>query len=114
MSGRLHRGVALTGSVAGAAVVALDGTVLTVVQPVLQRDLGAGFAQVQWASTGYLIAVASLLVLAGRLGDRHGHEKLFAVGILGRPTGTSRASSVASAASKRARPSCEVRARTPD
>ncbi|MGW3404543.1 MFS transporter, partial [Streptomyces zhihengii] len=83
MSGRLHRGVALTGSVAGAAVVALDGTVLTVVQPVLQRDLGAGFAQVQWASTGYLIAVASLLVLAGRLGDRHGHEKLFAVGILG-------------------------------
>ncbi|MFE7384544.1 MFS transporter [Streptomyces zhihengii] len=83
MSGRLHRGVALTGSVAGAAVVALDGTVLTVVQPVLQRDLGAGFAQVQWASTGYLIAVASLLVLAGRLGDRHGHEKLFAIGILG-------------------------------
>lgn len=83
MNGRLHRGTVLTGSVAGAAIVALDGTVLTVVQPDLQRDLGATFAQVQWTSTGYLIAVASLLVLAGRLGDRHGHEKLFAVGILG-------------------------------
>ncbi|WP_261993917.1 MFS transporter [Streptomyces sp. t39] len=83
MSGRLRRGVALTGSVVGASVVALDGTVLTVVQPVLQRDLGAGYAQVQWTSTGYLIAVAALLVLAGRLGDRYGHERLFAVGIIG-------------------------------
>ncbi|MEU8956955.1 MFS transporter [Streptomyces sp. NPDC048518] len=64
-------------------IVALDGTVLTVVQPALQRDLGASFAQVQWTSTGYLIAVASLLVFAGRLGDRYGHRRLFAVGTLG-------------------------------
>ncbi|MFI2616561.1 MFS transporter [Streptomyces sp. NPDC018584] len=64
-------------------VVALDGTVLTVVQPALQRDLGASFTQVQWTSTGYLIAVASLLVFAGRLGDRYGHRRVFAVGTLG-------------------------------
>ncbi|MEU1118432.1 MULTISPECIES: MFS transporter [unclassified Streptomyces] len=64
-------------------IVALDGTVLTVVQPALQRDLDASFAQVQWTSTGYLIAVASLLVFAGRLGDRYGHRRLFAVGTLG-------------------------------
>ncbi|MFI6645240.1 MFS transporter [Streptomyces sp. NPDC050504] len=82
-AGPLHRRVAFAGSVVGAVVVALDGTVLTVVQPTLQRDLGASFAQVQWTSTGYLIAVASLLVLAGRLGDRYGHQRLFALGILG-------------------------------
>ncbi|MFD8010979.1 MFS transporter [Streptomyces sp. NPDC058955] len=70
-------------SVTGAAVVALDGTVLTLAQPALQRDLHAGVAQVQWTSTGYLVAVASLLVLAGRLGDRHGHHRVFAVGSLG-------------------------------
>ncbi|MCF3125049.1 MFS transporter [Streptomyces arenae] len=64
-------------------VVALDGTVLTVVQPALQRDLDASFAAVQWTSTGYLIAVASLLVFAGRLGDRYGHRRLFALGTLG-------------------------------
>ncbi|MET7699371.1 MFS transporter [Streptomyces sp. NPDC005485] len=64
-------------------VVALDGTVLTVAQPTLQRDLHASFAQVQWTSTAYLIAVASLLVFAGRLGDRYGHHQLFAVGMLG-------------------------------
>ncbi|MFE6170936.1 MFS transporter [Streptomyces sp. NPDC056464] len=73
----------LASSVVGAVVVALDGTVLTVAQPALQRDLGASFAQVQWTSTGYLIAVASLLVFAGRLGDRHGHHRLFGIGMLG-------------------------------
>ncbi|MEU9499867.1 MFS transporter [Streptomyces sp. NPDC048196] len=82
LSGR-HRRLILTGSITGAVIVALDGTVLTIVQPALQRDLRASFVQVQWTSTGYLIAVAALLVLAGRLGDRYGHQRIFALGILG-------------------------------
>ncbi|MFF0206094.1 MFS transporter [Streptomyces sp. NPDC005017] len=73
----------LASSVAGAVIVALDGTVLTVAQPTLQRDLGATFAQAQWTSTGYLIAVAGLLVFGGRLGDRYGHRPLFGLGMLG-------------------------------
>ncbi|WP_329332639.1 MFS transporter [Streptomyces sp. NBC_00663] len=76
-------GLALASSVVGAVIVALDGTVLTIAQPTLQRDLGASFAQVQWTSTGYLIAVAGLLVFAGRLGDRYGHRRLYAIGMLG-------------------------------
>lgn len=78
-----HRRFTLVGSVVGAVLVALDGTLLTVAQPTLQRDLDASFAQVQWTSTGYLIAVASLLVLAGRLGDRYGHRRMFGLGTLG-------------------------------
>ncbi|WP_440088930.1 MFS transporter [Streptosporangium sp. LJ11] len=78
-----HRHLTLAGSVTGAAIVALDGTVLTIAQPAMQRDLHASFAQVQWTSTGYLIAVAALLVLAGRLGDRYGHREVFAAGTLG-------------------------------
>ncbi|MEU5236494.1 MFS transporter [Streptomyces lydicus] len=83
MTSLRHRRLVLTGSITGAVIVALDGTVLTVAQPTLQRTLHATFAQVQWTSTGYLIAVASLLVFAGRLGDRYGHQRLFALGILG-------------------------------
>lgn len=79
----LHRRVTLLSSVLGAVIVALDGTVLTIAQPTLQRDLGATYAQVQWTSTGYLIAVACLLVPAGRLGDRYGHQRVFALGVLG-------------------------------
>ncbi|MGN9906575.1 MFS transporter [Phytohabitans sp. LJ34] len=75
--------VTLAVSVAGAMLVALDGTVLTVAYPTLRRDLDATFAQVQWSSTGYLIAVAGLLVVGGRLGDLYGHRRLLLTGILG-------------------------------
>ncbi|REK88241.1 MFS transporter [Streptomyces inhibens] len=83
MSSVRHRRLTLVGSITGAVIVALDGTVLTVAQPTMQRALHASFVQVQWTSTGYLIAVASLLVFAGRLGDRFGHQQIFAIGILG-------------------------------
>ncbi|WP_371680293.1 MFS transporter [Streptomyces sp. NBC_01276] len=75
--------IALAASAAGAALVALDGTVLIVVQPALRRDLGASAAQVQWTSTAYLLAVAAFLVIAGRLGDRYGHPRLLLTGSLG-------------------------------
>ncbi|MET9438344.1 MFS transporter [Streptomyces sp. NPDC006551] len=76
-----HRTLAC--SVLGAAVVALDGTLLTLAQPALQRDLRADIDQVQWTSTAYLVAVASLLVFGGRLGDRYGHRRILALGALG-------------------------------
>ncbi|MFI7500114.1 MFS transporter [Streptomyces sp. NPDC049687] len=79
----MNRPLTLASSVAGAVVVALDGTVLTVAQPTLRRDLHASLTGVQWTSTGYLVAVAGLLVFAGRLGDRYGHRRTFAVGMLG-------------------------------
>ncbi|MGQ4377602.1 MFS transporter [Streptomyces sp. SAS_267] len=81
--GAAHRRITLASSVVGAVIVALDGTVLTVAQPALQADLHASFARVQWTSTAYLIAVAGLLVFSGRLGDRYGHQRIFALGILG-------------------------------
>ena len=80
---RLSTSAPLLVSAAGAMIVALDGTVLLVAQPSLQRAFAATPAQIQWTSTGYLVAVAALLVLAGRLGDRYGHRRVFAAGILG-------------------------------
>ncbi|MFB7182124.1 MFS transporter [Streptomyces sp. NPDC056257] len=83
MTETVRQRLALIVSVAGAMIVALDGTVLTVAQPELQRDLGASVEQVQWTSTGYMLAVAALLVIAGRLGDRYGHQRLLLFGVLG-------------------------------
>ncbi|MFE1800397.1 MFS transporter [Streptomyces sp. NPDC059517] len=83
MNAALRQRLTLVAGVTGAAVVALDGTVTTVAQPTLRHDLDASFVQVQWISTGYLIAVACLLVFAGRLGDRHGHRRVFALGVFG-------------------------------
>ncbi|GAA1535005.1 MFS transporter [Streptomyces albidochromogenes] len=78
-----HRRLTLANSVLGAVIVALDGTVLMIAQPTLRRDLDASLTEVQWTSTGYLVAVAGLLVFAGRIGDRFGHRRVFAWGLLG-------------------------------
>ncbi|MFF7636854.1 MFS transporter [Kitasatospora sp. NPDC008050] len=72
--------LALAVSVAGAMIVALDGTVLTVAQPSLQRDLGAGVAQVQWTSTGYLLAAAGP-VLGGAIVTRLGWRAVFVLNV---------------------------------
>ena len=79
----VRRRLALLVSVAGAMIVALDGTVLLVAQPSLGHELGASVAQVQWTSTSYLLTVAALLVVAGRLGDRYGHPRMLFFGVLG-------------------------------
>ncbi len=79
----MRRALTLASSVAGAAIVALDGTALTVAQPTLRHDLHASVAQVQWTGTGCLVAVSALSVFAGRLGDRHGHRRVFGIGMLG-------------------------------
>ncbi|MFD8594609.1 MFS transporter [Kitasatospora sp. NPDC059646] len=75
--------LALPVSAAAAMLVALDGTVLLIAQPAMRRELGAGPAALQWTSTGYLVAVAALLVVAGRLGDRYGHRPTLLAGVLG-------------------------------
>ncbi|GIE82556.1 hypothetical protein Aph02nite_85060 [Actinoplanes philippinensis] len=79
----MSRFLALVAGVAGAMMVSFDGTALLVAQPGLRRTLHASVAEVQWTSTAYLIAVASLLVLGGRLGDRFGHARLLLIGAAG-------------------------------
>ncbi|MEU9040684.1 MULTISPECIES: MFS transporter [unclassified Kitasatospora] len=83
MTARPRRRLTLAASITGAALVALDGTVLTVARPVLQHDLHASVAAVQWTGTGYLVTVAALLVFAGRVGDRYGHRLVFTLGVTG-------------------------------
>ncbi|MFD9261511.1 MFS transporter [Streptomyces sp. NPDC059538] len=67
----------------GAMMVSLDGTIVTVAQPAMQADLGASLTGIQWVTNGYLLAVAALLIAAGRLGDRYGHRTVFLIGAAG-------------------------------
>ncbi|MFF7031868.1 MFS transporter [Streptomyces albidoflavus] len=59
--GRESRAAPLLAGAGGAMIAALDATVLLMAQPELRRAFGASAAQLQWASTGYLVAVAALL-----------------------------------------------------
>ncbi|MCX4748052.1 MFS transporter [Kitasatospora sp. NBC_01287] len=76
-----HRGllpVVLTASF----VTSLDFFVVNVAIPSLQNELHAGPAGVQWVVAGFGLALAAALVPAGRLGDRFGRRRIFALGLL--------------------------------
>ena len=59
----------------------LDGTVVNVALPDIGRDLGASTSALQWILNGYLLTLASLILLGGSLGDRYGRRRVFVLGI---------------------------------
>lgn len=64
----------------GSGMALLDGTVVNVALRTIGRDLDAGLAELQWIANGYLLALASLILLGGSLGDRYGRRRVFVVG----------------------------------
>lgn len=59
----------------------IDGTVVNVALPALQKDLGATVADVQWVVEAYALFLAALLLVGGSLGDHYGRRIVFAAGI---------------------------------
>jgi EmrB/QacA subfamily drug resistance transporter len=72
----------VTATVLGSALAAIDATVVSVALPHIGRDLDAGFAGLQWTINGYTLTLASLILLAGSLGDRWGRRRVFLVGVV--------------------------------
>lgn len=68
-------------TVAGSGMAFLDGTVVNVALPDIGRDLGASTSALQWILNGYLLTLASLILLGGSLGDRYGRRRIFVLGI---------------------------------
>ena len=63
-------------------VVFVDGMVLNVALPQIQRQLGASQSEQQWAVAGYTLAFAALLLPGGVLGDRYGRRRTLTVGLV--------------------------------
>lgn len=71
----------VTTTVLGSAVAMLTATVINVALPDLGRDLGADVADLQWIVNGYMVALASLILIGGSLGDRYGRRLVYMVGV---------------------------------
>jgi EmrB/QacA subfamily drug resistance transporter len=67
-------------AVLGSGMAFLDSTVVTVALPDIGRDLDASTSSLQWILNGYLLTLASLILLGGSLGDRHGRRRIFVIG----------------------------------
>jgi EmrB/QacA subfamily drug resistance transporter len=74
--------IALVATVGASGMAALDATVVSVALPHIGDDFHASVSALQWVLTGYLLALASLILLGGALGDRFGRRKVFVTGTL--------------------------------
>jgi len=71
----------LVATILGSSLSFIDGTVVNVALPTLQRDLGATGADAQWVIEAYALFLAALILVGGSLGDRLGRRRIYAVGI---------------------------------
>lgn len=71
----------LAAAVLGSGMATLDGTVVNIALRDVGEDLGASLAQLQWVSNAYLLALASLILVGGSLGDHFGRRRVFMAGV---------------------------------
>ncbi len=73
----------LLATILGSTIVFLDSTVVNVALPAIQEDLDTGLAGQQWIVEAYMLALVSMLLVGGSLGDRYGRRRLFVIGLIG-------------------------------
>ena len=74
------RRLTLVATIVGSSMTFIDATVVNIALPTIGRDLDAGLAIQQWVVLSYSLAVASLYVVSGALGDRYGRRLMFLLG----------------------------------
>src|ERR1700729_2412989 len=78
-----HRGSWLAAAVLiiGALMDMIDLTIVNVALPTIRRDLHASATSLEWVISGYMLAFAAALIIAGSLGDRLGRKRVFLFGV---------------------------------
>jgi EmrB/QacA subfamily drug resistance transporter len=72
----------VTATVLASMVGFIDAYMINVAIPAIGRDLEIGVSELQWVLTGYLVTVASLLLLAGALADHFGWRRILVAGLV--------------------------------
>ena len=75
------RGFVLAAAILASAMGFIDGSVVSTAVPAIRADLGASLSDAQWVSNGYMLLMASLILIGGAAGDRFGLRRVFGSGI---------------------------------
>lgn len=73
--------LALAATIFGSSMAFIDGSVVNVALPSIQRELGASIAAMQWVVNAYLLFLGSLVLVGGSMGDTLGRRTVFVAGI---------------------------------
>lgn len=71
----------LTAVTLGSGIAILDGSVVNVALRTVGTELDASLEQLQWVINGYMLALASLVLVGGALGDRFGRRRVYLLGM---------------------------------
>ncbi|HEX7440182.1 MAG TPA: MFS transporter, partial [Caldimonas sp.] len=71
----------LVATILASSMAFVDGTMVNVALPAIQRDLQATSAGAQWVVEAYALLLAALLLVGGSLGDHFGRRRIFMVGV---------------------------------
>jgi len=83
VSRSVHSGRWLAAAVliTGALMDMIDVTIVNVALPTIRRSLHASSTQLEWVVSGYMLAFAAALIVAGTMGDRFGRRRVFLFGV---------------------------------
>jgi EmrB/QacA subfamily drug resistance transporter len=77
------RWLAFSAILAATMMDLLDATIASVAGPVMRADLGGSYADLQWITAAYTLAMAVMLLTGGRLGDMFGRRRMLLIGVGG-------------------------------
>jgi MFS family permease len=80
-AGYPRRWLAAIVMIVGALMDMIDVTIVNVALPTIRRDLHASATQLEWVVSGYMLAFAAGLIIAGNLGDLFGRKRVFLSGV---------------------------------
>jgi EmrB/QacA subfamily drug resistance transporter len=72
----------LAATILGSSITFIDGTVVNVALPVLQRELRTDIVGAQWIVEAYALMLSALILVGGSLGDRLGRRRIFSAGLV--------------------------------
>jgi EmrB/QacA subfamily drug resistance transporter len=78
-----RRKLTLAATILGSSLAFIDATVVFVALPTIKEDLDLDLAGQQWIVLSYSLALASLYLAGGAVGDRHGRRATFVAGVAG-------------------------------
>jgi EmrB/QacA subfamily drug resistance transporter len=78
-----RRRLVLVAMIFAVAMMFIDQTIVALAVPDLQQDLALSSTGAQWIINGYLLSLAALFMLGGRLADVLGHRRMVTIGVAG-------------------------------
>jgi EmrB/QacA subfamily drug resistance transporter len=69
-------------TILGSSMGFIDGSVVNVALPAMQASVLGTLATMQWIINGYMLMLASLILLGGAIGDRYGRRRAFIIGLI--------------------------------